>query len=114
LNNGTDQASAPGPCPTILSSYVFYAASYCSNLSYNGFSDWYLPSYAEMEVLRGQFGAGAPLAGVGSFRYGGGGDNAYWSSTGDTGTASRHHFNGALYWYPWDIPLPVRCVRRST
>lgn len=51
-----------------------YAAKYCENLEINGFSDWYLPSKVELDLLYWQISG----LGIGDFQGIGFG---YWSST---------------------------------
>jgi hypothetical protein len=54
------------------------AASVCGDLFLNNYSDWYLPSIAELEKLYFNIGQGAPApnTNIGGFT-----DDIYWSST---------------------------------
>jgi len=55
-----------------------YAASLAANLELNGYSDWFLPSRDELNLMYTRIGPGAPapLTNVGSFS-----SVAYWSSS---------------------------------
>jgi hypothetical protein len=60
-----------------------YAAQLCANYQGGGYGDWYLPSKAELNLLRQQRTI------VGGFA-----DDKYWSST---------EFDGSV---PWDLDFP--------
>ncbi len=86
-----------------------YAAKYCYDLEYNGFTDWYLPSKDELDKLCKNFSF---IGGFYPFK----GNNYYWSSSEFIG-------NNKMVWmhvfYPADFPnifpktvtCHVRCVR---
>jgi hypothetical protein len=54
-----------------------YAAKLCGDLTLNGFSDWFLPSKDELDLMYKNF----QVNGIGSF--GPDGSYTYWSSSGD-------------------------------
>jgi hypothetical protein len=77
------------------------AAQACHNLTYGGFSDWYLPASAEAYAL---FEARAHLNG---------GSSTVWTST-ETDQTNARAFNigtGALLTSTKSTARPVRCVR---
>ncbi len=82
------------------------AAHICDNLVAHGFSDWYLPSYNELECLR------VNAAAIGGFA-----NAAYWSSTEGTGifTANARYrtFPSGVSGYGSKSGVHlVRCVRK--
>lgn len=82
-----------------------YAAKYCENMVYAGFSDWYLPSRKELEFLyqNSQNLSGFKLTGF------------YWSSTESDGTTALSFSAGQGFISSQgknSLHL-VRCVRRS-
>jgi hypothetical protein len=48
---GYSRIDGPGICAAVGSSSTYPAMAYCNDLSVNGFSDWYLPAQAELEVV---------------------------------------------------------------
>lgn len=86
---------------------VHDAAQYCADLSSNGYTDWYLPSAPELNVIYGNKTA------IGQFDIGG---NPYWSSSENNSSNAWHQeFSGgaqnitskATIWFF------VRCARRN-
>jgi hypothetical protein len=102
---GTSVAVGGGKANTIAINTVCgtgTAAQIATNYSLNGFSDWYLPSKDELNLLYEQ------KALVGSFS-----NYLYWSSTEPNGSSawSQDFVNGNLY-VPTKIQLfPVRAIR---
>jgi hypothetical protein len=87
------------------------AARKCGNLDLNSYSDWYLPSRAELEKLYLNIGQGAPApnTNVGAFA-----SASYWSSTqyGAFGYAEYFSFtSGDADYYNKYYALYVRAVR---
>ena len=80
------------------------AADLCANLSLGGYSDWFLPSKDELNLMYQNL----KLYGVGSFI-----DTDYWSSSeNDAGTAlSQDFFDGTQYIDNKDYVYRVRAVR---
>ena len=78
------------------------AASIAASYSLNGFSDWYLPSQDELNLLYAQKTV------VGGFA-----NNGYWSSTEyDSGYAWYQTFDdGGQNYFGKEYLLPVRAVR---
>ena len=66
------------------------AGKFCVDLTIDGYSDWYLPSKDELNLLYTNHAA-LEAAGAGSFI-----DNYYWSSSEDTPTNAwfQHFYNG--------------------
>ena len=66
------------------------AGEFCVDLTIDGYSDWYLPSKDELNLLYTNHAA-LEAAGAGSFI-----DNYYWSSSEDTPTNAwfQHFYNG--------------------
>lgn len=60
-----------------------YAAKLCSDLVYNGFDDWFLPSQDELELMC----VNLHMAGLGGFSK----LDTYWSS-------SEYHFSANTAW----------------
>jgi hypothetical protein len=90
-----------------------YAAGLCESQTIGGYSDWYLPSYDELNKLFSYIGVGPEHnpnhANVGNFA-----STYYWSSSEvDAFHAWYQHFgNGGQYHNPKSDSTPfVRCVR---
>ncbi len=84
------------------------AASICDNLVAYGYSDWYLPSYNELECLR------ANESFIGGFVSGG-----YWSSTEGSGiltsNAKMRNFPSGMSGHSGKSNVHnIRCVRKDT
>jgi len=47
----TSRIDGPGLCSEVGIDSTYPAIAYCNGLSVNGFSDWYLPAQAELEVI---------------------------------------------------------------
>ena len=62
-----------------------YAAKLCFDLSLGGYSDWYLPSKYELNLMHRNIGQGNAL-GLGNV--GGFASNGYWSSTEGVSTSA--------------------------
>jgi hypothetical protein len=81
------------------------AISLCNNLSYNGYTDWYLPTKSELNsMFENQYE-------IGGFSWGG----RYWSSTEESSSEAWYHsFDGygSNYWYKYNT-YRVRCVRKE-
>jgi hypothetical protein len=80
------------------------AASVCADLVLNGYSDWYLPSIGELQLMYSRL----HLQGLGGF-----GDSWYWSSSQYyPGFAWLMDFNGGVvYNYGKNSNFQVRAVR---
>ena len=79
-----------------------YAARLCSDLVIDGYSDWYLPSYNELDKLY-----------INKSAIGGFANNIYWSSSElDVNRSFNQNFNGGLQFinYKFD-PYCVRAIR---
>ncbi|MFM8444420.1 MAG: DUF1566 domain-containing protein [Methylococcus sp.] len=87
-----------------------YAASVADNLVLNGYSDWFLPSIDELNLMYTTIGpvAAPPLTNIGGF-----GDDLYWSSSDWDGfRALAYNFGeGDENPYYKENPLRVRPVR---
>ncbi len=70
------------------------AKNSCLNLSLNGYSDWYLPSESELNLLRENIGQGNNL-GLGNI--GGFNDYGYWSSNHFLNKAKGLSFNSGVH-----------------
>jgi len=84
------------------------AASYCSNLSEGGFSDWYLPAKDELNAL---YGARSTIGGFATS-----GGTTYWSSTENYPNQAWFQVfgNGSQnYGVAKETAQNIRCVRRS-
>jgi hypothetical protein len=81
-----------------------YAASYCTRFSYGGYSDWFLPSIYELNLMY----ANLKQQGLGGFS-----DDGYWSSTEDDHNAAywQHFNNGNWYRDDKEDNLHVRAAR---
>jgi hypothetical protein len=79
-----------------------FAAKVAADYTYNGYSDWFLPSKDELDLLYQQRNV------VGGFT-----NNSYWSSTENDiyGAWNKNFNNGAQYGYLKNPMLPVRAVR---
>ena len=79
-----------------------FAAKVAADYTYNGYSDWFLPSKDELDLLYQQRNV------VGGFT-----SNSYWSSTENDiyGAWNKNFNNGAQYGYLKNPMLPVRAVR---
>ena len=79
-----------------------FAAKVAADYTYNGYSDWFLPSKDELDLLYQQRNV------VGGFT-----SNSYWSSTESDiyGAWNKNFNNGAQYGYLKNPMLPVRAVR---
>ena len=79
-----------------------FAAKAAADYIYNGYSDWFLPSKDELDLLYQQRNV------VGGFT-----SNSYWSSTENDvyGAWNKNFNNGAPYGYLKNPMLPVRAVR---
>lgn len=95
------------------------AASYCTNLTLGGFSDWRLPSRSELANIV-DYGSSMPAIDSEIFKLMVNG--AYWTSTtavnyadyveGNNKNAwSVHFYEGTIPTYPKRFSLHVRCVR---
>ena len=74
------------------------SASYATNYSYNNYSDWYLPSIYELDLMCNSIGPGSSLGNLGEFSEGGTEGDKYWSSNWATsGVAYYYRFNGCTY-----------------
>ena len=86
------------------------AASFCSNLNYGGYTDWYLPSINELSLLYTNYAA------IGGFQTGAGGIAVYLSSTESSATAFRavnFHTGGVSNGLKTNAAyFKFRCVRR--
>ena len=88
-----------------------YAAKLCADLVLDGYSDWYLPSKDELNLMYTNIGNGAaaPLTNVGGFA-----SAYYWSSSEtDYDDAWYQPFDAGLQYYnpSKDSALTVRAVR---
>jgi hypothetical protein len=87
-----------------------YAAGICYNLNTGGFSDWYLPSKYELNLMYMNIGQGAsaPNTNVGGFA-----NNFYWSSSEyNLGNAWGQFFStGVQAYYGKNSGPPIRAVR---
>lgn len=94
-----------------------YAASLADSLDLNGYSDWFLPSRDELNLMYWNIGPGAsaPLTDIGNFTGG-----VYWSSSEYDGDITQ--YKGVTAWYvffgdgaPWyqfkENTFSVRAVR---
>ena len=79
-----------------------YAASICDKLILNGYSDWFLPSKDELDMLYRQ-----------KDKVGGFSESFYWSSTehGEGSAWEQNFINGAQYYANKNFPVTVRAIR---
>ena len=79
-----------------------YAAGICDQLMLNGYSDWFLPSKDELDLLYRQKDK------VGAFK-----DNFYWSSTehGEGSAWEQNFIDGKQYYANKNFPISVRAIR---
>ena len=88
------------------------AASICANLSIDSYSDWFLPSSEELNLMYQNIGQGNSL-GLGNI--GGFANNWYWSSTElDGNDAERRNFSNNQLDDNKNYPAHVRAVRAFT
>jgi hypothetical protein len=95
--NTADIVAIQGPGTT-------YAAQLCDGLTYGGYSDWFLPSRDELNLMY----TNLYRRGFGGFR-----PNQYWSSS-ERGTYYAWHQNfrgGYYFYYKKDLTDLVRAVR---
>ena len=88
-----------------------YAASLAANLVLNGYSDWFLPSRDELNLMYWKIGPGAPwpLTNIGGFGY-----DTYWSSSEDyyyTAWLQIFSNGGQIGTNHKDYHLRVRAIR---
>ncbi len=90
-----------------------YAAQVCNDLVLSGYSDWYLPSKLELNLMYENIGPGDALGlgNVGNFS-----TQSYWSSTEHPVTSSDHAWvqyfgHGEVYKAAKVNPFPIRAVR---
>nr|NQU92046.1 DUF1566 domain-containing protein [Bacteroidota bacterium] len=81
------------------------AARICEDLVINEYSDWFLPSKGELNLMYNNL----KITGLGSFE-----DTFYWSSTeyNDDGAWAQNFNSGFQYYYYKESKLCVRAVRR--
>ncbi|MDC0098736.1 DUF1566 domain-containing protein [Crocinitomicaceae bacterium] len=86
------------------------AADICENLVLAGYTDWFLPSTDELNLMYQNIGQGNAL-GLGNV--GGFANNAYWSSTeqGDATAWRKIFITGGMNWGAKNYTYPVRAVR---
>jgi hypothetical protein len=94
----------------VLKGQYFYAALECYDLTLNGFSDWYLPSKHELNLMYLHIGQG-DILGLGNV--GGFSNYHYWSSTEYNATrACNQSFTTGLQWTDKKVfDYHVRAVR---
>ena len=85
-----------------------YAAKFCFDLEYNGYSDWFLPSKDELNILNDN------ALYIRGFTYYPA-ENYYWSSSEYNGLAwmqviTPGFWNNSIL-YPRDRQMHVRCIR---
>jgi len=90
----------------------YYAAKYCHNMIYGGYSDWFLPNYEELNLLytnRVSIGSFATTGPSPSYT-----DGAYWSSTYATADNawSLRFGSGSKVSSSKLTDQYIRCVRR--
>ena len=106
--NGGGLIAAPSDQSCCSNWYT--AVSLCSNLTLGGYSDWFLPSKDELNLMYLYIGQGNTgiLGNVGNFS-----DNYYWSSTEDDINYAwlQNFFNGFQGGYDKTNSYYVRAVR---
>ena len=111
---GTGSAVGAGAANTtaIVSgcSETAIAARICADLTLGGYTDWFLPSKDELNLMYSTIGLGAVsgLGNVGNF-----GGNYYWSSTeSDSGVTWDQNFGNGFQFYDNKLSADnVRAVR---
>ena len=87
-----------------------YAAKLCDELVIGAYSDWYLPSKDELNLMYTRIGQGAaaPLTNIGGFAPG-----SYWSSseTATNGAWSQNFMAGSQLGYYKNAAFYVRAIR---
>ena len=86
------------------------AADICANLTLGGYSDWFLPSIDELNLMRQYIGQGNyyGLGNIGGFA-----NNSYWSSSEYVNNNAwlQHFGNGNQYSFIKNFTVYVRAVR---
>lgn len=105
-NDNTGKANSAALSALSTAAAVHYAARVCEDLSQDGYTDWYLPSRNELQVLYNN------NAVIGNFTA-----NTFWSSTASgsygNGAFQRNFSNGVERDdYSQAVPNYIRCVRR--
>jgi hypothetical protein len=79
------------------------AASVCSDLVLNGYSDWFLPSSGELQLMYNRL----QIQGLGGF------STWYWSSSQNNSRDAWfvNFGSGSVFFYHKTNPIPVRAVR---
>jgi hypothetical protein len=87
-----------------------YAAGLARAYAAGGYTDWFLPSKDELNLMYSNIGQGSLLGNIGNFD-----DDYYWSSTEhDYSNAWYMHFDAELAFMDFDVkyyPANVRAVR---
>jgi len=84
------------------------AADICTNLSLEGYNDWFLPSKDELDLMYQNLKRGSSLDNLGGFS-----NDDYWSSTqGDQSIAWKQGFYGGYQNFgSKSISVAVRAIR---
>jgi hypothetical protein len=114
VTNATDTAVGSGKAntTTIVNTQGAgsYAAKLCDDLVAGGYSDWYLPSKDELNLMYANIGQGAaaPLTNLGGFAAG-----SYWSSSemASNGAWSQNFIAGSQLGYYKNAAFYVRAIR---